>query len=118
MATTRLLTKAEYLETTIEPVVDISGREDAVQPDGVIDVEPYLAAIPAGDYGALTLVPDVPPAAVYRTGNGRFDHVLYALNRSNVYLVIIVELDPDRVLGHYILDLSAEYGIAPPTGRR
>jgi hypothetical protein len=59
----------------------------------------------------MSLIPDVPPANVYLSGDGQFTHVLYRLNRSNVYLVVVVKVKPDDVLGHYVLDLGKEYGL-------
>ena len=91
-------------------VVDITAREDSVQPDGVIDIEQYVAAIPRADLRGVALIPDSPPANVYRTQDGTFDHVLYRSDRRNVFLVIVVRLRPDRVHGHYLLDLNTEYG--------
>ena len=59
------------------------------------------------------LLSDAPPAAVYRSADGRFDHVLYPCNRSNAYLVVIVALVEGRVLGHHVLDLKREYSMPP-----
>lgn len=108
----RLLTEAEYKATFCDPMVDIKGREDVVDDEGVLDLEPYLLAAEAG-IAPLELLSDAPPAAVYRSADGRFDHVLYPCNRSNVYLVVVVALGDDRVFGHYVLDLEREYGPSP-----
>ena len=89
-------------------MTDIRGRENVLNAEGVLDLEPYLKAIPASDLGGLALLSAAPPAGVYRSEDGQFDHVLYPLNRSNVYLVIVVGLCPDRVVGHRILDLRQE----------
>jgi hypothetical protein len=111
MVVPRLLTKSEYLETATAPRIEITGREDSVQPEGVIDIEPYLAAISPRDFQGLELLSDVPPTVAYRTGGASFDHVLYPTTRRNVFLVVIVQLNPDHVLGHYLLDLNKEYGL-------
>jgi hypothetical protein len=86
-------------------MVNITGREDVVQPAGVIDLEPYLRAV-EDDIAPLELLPDRPPSAVYRSSDDRFDHVLYPCNRSNVYLVVVVAIADDRVHGHIVLDVS------------
>jgi hypothetical protein len=116
--TPRLLTQQEYLATMPGGVVDITGRESDGQPEGVIDIDPYLAAVPRGDLQGAELIADSPPAMVYRTKDGSFDHVLYRCNRRNVFLVIVVRLRPDRVHGHYLLDLNKEYGLQPDSGVR
>jgi hypothetical protein len=106
----RRLTEDEFRATFSEKMVDIKDREDTVQPEGVIDLEPYLKSIPPEDFGDVHLMPGVPPAAVYRCQDDRFDHVLYPCSRSNLYLVVVIALRPDRVHGHYFLDLNEEYG--------
>jgi hypothetical protein len=92
-------------------MIDIKGREDILQREGVIELGPYLEAIPESHFAGMRLIPSAPPTAVYRSEDGRFDHVLYPCNRSNVYLVVVVALRPDRVHGHFILDLAKEYGL-------
>jgi hypothetical protein len=109
--TPRLLSEAEFKATFSDRMIDINGREDLIS-DGVIDLEPYLRAVEPG-IAPLELLPDTPPAAVYRSADGRFDHVLYPCNRSNVYVVVIVALGDDHVHGHHVLDLKKEYG--PPS---
>jgi hypothetical protein len=101
----KLLTEAEYKATFSDHMVDIKGREDEVHPDGVLDLDPYLRAVEA-DLEPLRLLPDAPPAAVYHSPDGGFDHVLYPCNRSNVYLVVVVAPDDGRVHGHHVLDVS------------
>jgi hypothetical protein len=101
--TPRRLTEGEFKATIVGRMVDIKGREDVVRPDGVIALDPYLRAV-AADIAPLELLPDAAPAGVY-TG-GRYDHVLYPCNRSNVYLVVVVTRDD--VHGHYVLDLQED----------
>jgi hypothetical protein len=106
----RRLTEAEYKATFRGPMVDIKGREDVADADDVLALDPYLREAEAG-IAPLELLSDAPPAAVYRSGDGRFEQVLYPCNRSNVYLVIVVALGEGRVLGHHVLDLKREYSL-------
>ena len=107
----RLLTEEEFRATFRERMLDITGREDDVYPDGVIDIEPYVEAIADSDLKGVGLIPGAPPTNVYLAGDGRYTHVLYRCNRSNVYLVVVVSMKPDDVYGHYVLDLGKEYGL-------
>jgi hypothetical protein len=100
--TLRRLTEEGFKATIGGRMIDIKGREDVAHPAGVIDLAPYLRAVGA-DIAPLALIADAPPAAVYTCG-GRFDHVLYPCDRSNVYLVVVVTRHD--VHGHYVLDLS------------
>lgn len=109
--TTRLLTRPVYLASCIGPMQDITGREVQMQPDGVLDLSEYLAAIPARDLGGLSLLGVELVDRVYRTGDGRFDHVLFPCSSSNVYLVVVVDLVADAPFGHFLLDLNVEHGL-------
>lgn len=90
-------------------MVDITGREDTASPEGVLDVIPYVDAIPSTDLQSHTLH-DV--EYVYRSSDNRFDHVIFMTDTKNVYLVVVVDLNADRVRGHHILDLNEKYGVA------
>lgn len=105
----RRLSEAEYKATFAAPMIDIKGRENVFHPDGVIDLEPYLRAAAAA-IAPLELLPDVPPSAIYLTADHKFDHVLYPIDRANMYLVVIVSVAEARVLGHFVLDLQHEPG--------
>ena len=82
-------------------------RSDAAPP---VDFWPYFDAIPAPDFfghrceGTVTYV--------YRGDSERYEHVLVDTEDDNVYMVIVVDLNARRVLGHRLLDLNAEYGRA------
>src|SRR5687768_15131268 len=110
----RLLSETEFKATFSDRMVDINGREDLVSSEGVIDLEPYLRAAESSMV-PVELLPDVPPSAVYRTSDDRFDHVLYRCNRSNMYMVVVVALRQDDVYGHYLLDLGKEYDVSTDT---
>jgi hypothetical protein len=109
----RLVSAQEYRATAVSRMLDITGREDDVHPEGVIDFDSYLAAIPDGDLNGARLIGDAPPELVYLGGDGRFTHVLYRCTTPNVFLVVIIQHHPDDVFGHFLLDLNAEYGLEP-----
>jgi hypothetical protein len=106
---TRLLTKEEFAATFSERMEDITGREDSVSPTGVLDIQPYLAAIPSADLRGHAA--ESWAERVYRSEDGRYDHVLFQTETKNVFLAVVVNLVSDNVLGHYLLDLNAEYGL-------
>lgn len=106
---TRLLTDPEFQSTFAHPMRNITGREDSEQPEGVLDLEPYLSSIPAEQFGTAPLLPEAPPSAVYRNDAGGYDHVLYPCRRDNLYLVVVVAFRIHQVFGHAFLDLAAVY---------
>lgn len=95
-------------------MLNITGKEDSVTPDGVIDVIPYVDAIPQRD-----LLPHVLHdhfvEYVYRSSDNRFDHVLFMTKTENVYVVVVVDLQVNEIHGHRLLDLNEEYGITEPS---
>jgi len=48
---------------------------------------------------------------VYRNGASTFDHVLLPTEKQNIFLVIVVDLLDDIILGHYWMDIEKEYGL-------
>jgi hypothetical protein len=79
--------------------------------DAILDVWPYIVEVSRGlelsDYAFEHRLVEL----VYRSEDGRFDHVLIPYGVENVYLAIIVDRKGQRVHGHYLLDLNKEYGV-------
>ena len=46
------------------------------------------------------------------TKRARFEHVLFACEDENVFLVLVLDLDAGAVEGHRVLNLNDEYGLA------
>ncbi len=107
----RLLSAAEFAATCNAPMENITGQEAVHQPEGVIDLAPYIRAIPHADMKGHTLLGDDVVEYVYRCGDKTYDHVGFPCHRQNVFLVVVVQLSPDQPYGHHVLDLNREYGI-------
>jgi hypothetical protein len=86
-------------------------RKVTLEAEPIIDIWPYVDAIPDSDLGDLT-AHDV--EHVYRDANGRYDHVLIATCKKNVHLAIVVDRHDPNIVGHHILDLNQLYGIGNP----
>lgn len=108
-----LLTDSEFHQTFSPRMLDITGREDVVSEDGVLDIMPYFGSIPVADFGVHKRYEDIVDR-VYRTSDSRFDHVLFMTHTQNVFMVVVVDLVGDRVFGHHLLDLNAKYGLHMP----
>jgi hypothetical protein len=76
----------------------------------VIDIWPYVDAVPADDLAGFSVY-DQFVEAVYRSDDGRFEHVLVMTRTKNVFLVVVVDLANNRIFGHHLLDLNEEYGL-------
>jgi hypothetical protein len=88
-----------------EPMKQLSS--DANAPFSFWD---YFDAIPQSDFdghdcseGRVTYVWEHP--------NGNFQHVLVDSEDKNVFMVLVLDLATQAVLGHRLLDLNREYGL-------
>lgn len=88
-------------------MVDVSGQEASG-----VDIWSYVDCIqtPSDISGLFDIT------HVYQDARGRFDQVLIATNRKNVFLVIVVDLEHRSVFGHRFLDLNKEYGLQSDSG--
>ena len=109
---TSLLAKSAFLALLGgERAQNITGREEELFPNGVIDIWPYVRAVPAQDLDAHTVAEGQLVDVVYRTATGSFDLVHVPTTRQNVYLVVVIDVANDRIHGHHLLDLNTEYDI-------
>ena len=102
---TRLLDATEFKTTFAVPMRDVLATATSV-----IDIWPYVAAIPTDELLGHKIV-DGCVEHVYRNGNDTFDHVLVVTKTKNVFLIVVVDLLRDTIFGHHLLDLSQEYGL-------
>ena len=104
----RLLSRDEYFAAFLKPVRDVT-----LTATDVLDIWPYVAAIPSEDLWGHKVVPKQ-VKRVYRCGDDKLDHVLIVTTTRSVFLVVVVDLVGDSVLGHHLLDLNDEYGLYTP----
>lgn len=94
---TRLLNAEEFAATRLEPQ-----RVDGGEPP--LDFWPYVEAIPAEDFAhADCRAGQV--SHVYRMGD-QYEHVLINSQLRGLAMVIVIDLQQQRVYGHHLLDIS------------
>ena len=49
--------------------------------------------------------------SIYMNNDETYEHILISTNRSNYYLVIVVDVIGKNIYGYYLLDLNKEYGL-------
>src|SRR5688572_7738890 len=99
---TALLSSDSFHATFAAPM-----RNVTQEATNVIDVWPYVAAVPAADLLGHSIW-DQFVEYVYRSADNRFDHVLVMTKTKNIYLAVVVDLVRDRIHGHHLLDLNKE----------
>jgi hypothetical protein len=97
------LTPEELLATLVQPM-----RRLAEVPRDEIEVWPYVEALTDLHHADIT-GNDV--AHVFRSADDRYDHVLIPAARAGLYLVVVVELAANRILGHHVLYRQELYGL-------
>ncbi|GAA3270867.1 hypothetical protein Dvina_11490 [Dactylosporangium vinaceum] len=95
----RLLTEVEY-KATMEPE-PVQLGPDADPP---FDFWPYFDRIPPGDLQGHDFSEGVVTYA-WHMPLGNLQHVLVNCEQPSVFLVLVLDLAGNRVLGHYLLDI-------------
>jgi hypothetical protein len=101
----RLLDPATVLSTFVHPM-----RELSELPRDEIEVWPYVDEL--GDDPFATAGNDV--ECVYRSADGRWDHVLVPSAVAPTYLVVVVDVERNVIVGHHVLTLNDQYGLPGP----
>lgn len=97
------LSKEEFLACFAEPMQDVTAVAEQV-----LDIWRCVDSIVL-PMGEVTELHDV--TSVYRDGRRRFEQVLIGTDRSNMFLVIVVDLEKLAIHGHHWLDLRLEYDV-------
>jgi hypothetical protein len=96
-----------------ERAADVTGQEETLYPNGVIDIWYYVNSVPRPELNGYSIADGDMVEYVYRTAKGPFDLVHVMTNRKNVYLVVVIDVTNDRIHGHHFLDLNEEFGLGP-----
>src|SRR5688572_4933727 len=100
-----MLSAAEFNET-FKPPMQRAGPDEGPP----FDFWPYVEAIPEADYGGHDCS-DGSVTYVYRDPSGRYEHVLLDSDDRDVFMVVVLDREAKRVLGHRLLDLPTLYGL-------
>ncbi len=76
-----------------------------------VDIGPYVKAIPNSHYDGLKLDGVYAVGHVYRTSENTYDLVHILTDYKDVFLVIAVDLEKEKIIGHYVMDFNKLYGI-------
>ena len=69
----------------------------------------YFDGIPSADFGAYSCEGDV--TYVWEDASLRYQHVLFNTQDPNVFMVVVLDLSAQAVVGHRLLDLNVLYGV-------
>ena len=86
------------------------------EPTARVDIWPYVRLVQSSVGLPQPVLDNEWVGHVYHSESGRYDHVLIPAGPPDTFLVIVVDTVHGSVYGHRLLDLQAEYGLAPPGG--
>lgn len=97
------LSYEDYQAAFQAPMQDVT---NTAQP--ILDIWPYVEAIPAIDLTGYTLSDGLVPY-VYQHPDGKFLHVIVATDNADVFLAVIINMTSIEIHGHFLLDLLKLY---------
>ena len=103
---THELTPEEFQSTFSTQMMDVT---DSIE--STVDIWEYVGELYVDEEVSEYIVANELVEKVYRNESGTFDHVLVPTENENLYLLIVVDLLNETVLGHYWLDMEKEYGL-------
>jgi hypothetical protein len=99
------MTREAFHATAKEPVTDITRDPNAALD---VDIWPYVEVAMAAEFADQnTSRWDV--RHVYREAENRYQHVFVRTHRRRLFLVIVLAVADQSIVGHYVLDMKAEY---------
>ena len=103
-----LLDETAYKATFREPMLRVGDDEEPP-----FDYRPYFEQIPKADFEGFDCTEGQVDWA-WRTPDTCFEHVLINTREdTDVFMVLVLDLQAGSVFGHRILHLKNEYGIEP-----
>jgi hypothetical protein len=100
----KYLTESDFGNTFAAPMKQVA--KDAAPP---LDFWSYADAIPKEDFSGHKCQNTV--SLAWEDAQRRYQHVLLNTEDKNVFMVLVLDLKADRVLGHHLLDLNEKYGM-------
>lgn len=101
------LNQEAYVSTMSNGMVDVT---ESAEP--VLDIWPYARMLHAEGLIPAYVIEHSLVEKVYRSKDGRYDHVLLPDSNKNIFFVILIDNFESSVMGHFKLDLNRAYGIS------
>lgn len=102
----RELTKTEFQRTFDEKMVNVTASAKPAA-----DIWPYVKMLVKAKVVLENVYKEGLVSHVYENSSGTYHHVLLPTYNKNIFVVILVGLLNQEIIGHHILDLEKEYGL-------
>ncbi len=101
------LSQEAYLSTMSKGMIDVTENAEPV-----MDIWPYVRLLHTQGLIPVYVIEHTLVEKVYRSKDGRYDHVLLPDFNKNIFFVILMDNFENFILGHYRLNLNCEYGLS------
>jgi len=99
------LSPQEFISTMSEQMTDVT---ETAEP--VVDITEYVNALIAEGLVLPDTIEEELIEIIYRNEEETYDHILLPTEDEEVFVALIVDLDAEQILGHYVMDLNDEPG--------
>ena len=99
------LTPEEFILTMSEEMEDVT---ETAEP--VVDISPYVAELIAENLVLPNTLEEELIEIIYRNEEETFDHVLLPTDDEEIFIALVIDLETERIVGHYRMDLNEEPG--------
>ena len=99
------LTPEEFILTMSEEMEDVT---ETAEP--VVDITPYVAELIAENLVLPNTLEEELIEIIYRNEEETFDHVLLPTDDEEIFIALVIDLENERIVGHYRMDLNEEPG--------
>ena len=99
------LTPEEFILTMSEEMEDVT---ETAEP--VVDISPYVAELIAENLVLPNTLEEELIEIIYRNEEETFDHVLLPTDDEEIFIALVIDLENERIVGHYRMDLNEEPG--------
>jgi hypothetical protein len=99
------LTPEEFILTMSEEMEDVT---ETAEP--VVDISPYVSELIAENLILPNTLEEELIEIIYRNEEETFDHVLLPTDDEEIFIALVIDLENERIVGHYRMDLNEEPG--------
>jgi hypothetical protein len=99
------LTPEEFILTMSAEMEDVTETAEAV-----VDITPYANALIAERLILPNTIDEELIEIIYRNEEQTFDHVLLPTDNEEIFIALVIDLENERIVGHYRMDLNEEPG--------
>jgi len=96
----------EYNSTLTDRMINVTGIAHPA-----IDIWPYVNELVSQKIISAYVFENRIVEIVYQNDGNTFDHVLLPAENASFFIVIVIDLVQQMIVGHYKLDLNELYGL-------